>query len=119
MQVLLDESVIPRVIGRGGSQIKELEDMLSIKIDVESRKDTRNQESGESMDFDFKEKGESIELLLDSSAVGKEIRVYLDNELSFNAEVGRKARVKLSKKSESGRKLVQAIRQGREIRIEF
>ena len=89
VQVLLDESVIPRVIGRGGSQIKELEDMLSIKIDVESRKDTRNQESGESMDFDFKEKGESIELLLDSSAVGKEIRVYLDNELSFYAEVGR------------------------------
>ncbi len=118
-QVLLDESVIPRVIGRGGTQIKELEDMLSIKIDVESRKDAKNQDTEGSMDFDFKEKGESIELLLDSNAVGKEISVYVDDELSFNAEVGRKARVRLSKKSESGRRLVQAIRQGRAIRIEF
>ena len=118
-QVLLDESIIPRVIGRGGTQIKELEEMLSIKIDVESRKDLNQESTSESVEFDFKEKGDSVDLLLDSSAVGKEIRVYVDEDLALTAEVGRKARVRLSKKSESGRKLIQAIRSGREIKIAY
>lgn len=116
-QVLLEESVIPRVIGKGGTQIKELEEMLSIRIDVESRKESVGKGSSESIRFDYKEKGDSIELLFDTSVVGKEINVYVDDVLAFGAEVGRKARVKLSKKSDPGRKLSQAIRQGREIRI--
>ena len=44
--VRVDKSAIPKLIGRGGSMISEIEDDLGIRIDVEARNPTENRKRG-------------------------------------------------------------------------
>ena len=116
-QVFLDESIIPRVIGKGGSEIKETEKLLSIGLDIKPRQ-VAGSGSGRTLGFDYHEKGSIIEILCNSDSVGNQISVLVEEQPVLTTIVGRKARVKLSKKSEAGRKIVQALRNGKEIRVE-
>jgi ATPase len=124
VEVDVDESVIPRVIGKGGSQIKEIEEMLSVRIDVKPRNSggvtTEGSESsgdGEEIDFDYKEKSNSLELFFGSSAIGTEVVVYVDEQQLLTSKVGEKARLRFSKNSEGGKELSHALRTGRKVRV--
>ncbi len=116
-EVLLDEAVIPRVIGRGGTQIKEIEDALSMRIDIRPRDggtarptDEERAESGKEIDFDYREKANSIELLFGPEAVDREVRLFIANQPVLTSRINQKSRLKVSKKSDIGRKLSFAFR---------
>ena len=109
-EVTLDESVIPRVIGRGGATIKEIEESLSIGIDVRpkngnagAREETELKPEGKKLTFDYKEKAGSIEIFFDTESIGEEVKTFIDEELLLTTRIGQKARLKFSKKSELGR----------------
>jgi len=94
-----------------------------MRIDVKSR-EGREQETashdetvGEEIQFDYKEKTNSIDLFFDSTAVGKEVAVYLDKERILTARIGEKARLKFSKKTEVGKKISYGLRTGKKITI--
>lgn len=109
----IDKSAIPMIIGRGGSTINELEKMLGIRIDVEPRLKSL----GKEVDFDISEAGNSVNLLFGDETIGKSVDVYVDNEYLFSAMVGKKARVKVSKKADAGKKIIKAIMAGTPIRV--
>ena len=121
-EVLLDEEIIPRVIGRGGFQIKEIEESLSMSIDIRSRNGDRESSAGQSevnsthkgnkIEFDYREKANSIEVFFDSEVAGKELELVLDEETILTTRIGQKSRLKFSKKSEMGRKIFSALRSG-------
>jgi len=116
-QVFLDEAVIPRVIGKGGAEIKETEKLLSIGIDIKPRQGAGSG-SGRTLGFDYREKGSTFEILCNSDSIGNQISVLIEDQPVLTTIVGRKARIMLSKKSEAGRKISQALRDGKEIRVE-
>jgi len=123
-EVYLSDSVIPRVIGRGGEQIKEIEEKLSLHIDVHAKSELEPEERGarEERDesplrFDYREKGSSIELMFDSGNENKSVKVYVDDEEITETRLGRKARIKLSKKSEAGWRMIRALREGGRVRV--
>jgi ATPase len=123
-EVILDESVIPRVIGRGGAQIKEIEEMLSIGIDVRSKNGTpeiseeaEERPDGKKLSYDYKEKTSSIEIFFDTESIGEEVKIFSGEELLLKSRIGQKARLKFSKKSEIGRKILTALRTGKSIEI--
>lgn len=125
-EVSLDESVIPRVIGRGGTQIKEIEESLSMSIDIRPRQsfdedfDREIPEGGEigkkprgkRVQFDYREKANSIEIFFDSELADREIEFFADNTKILSSHLGQKARVKFSKKSELGKIITSALRSG-------
>jgi predicted PilT family ATPase len=49
--------------------------------------------------------------------VGKAIDIYVENDFVLNSQVGKKARVKIDKRSTSGKKLINAFLSGQEIKI--
>lgn len=118
-EVVLDESVIPRVIGRGGTQIKEIEDSLSMKIDVRPKeagpKSSENLEelTGKKVNLDYREKANSIELFFDSDVAGSEVQIFIDDQALLTSNVGQKSRLKYSKKSDIGKKLASALHTGK------
>jgi ATPase len=116
-QVFLDEAVIPKVIGKGGAQIKEAEEALSIGLDVRPREVPARPE-GRSARFDYREKGNSLEIFCDPDSVGNQVTVYVGNDPVLTTIVSRKAKIKLSKKSEAGRKIERALRDGKEIKVQ-
>ena len=72
---------------------------------------------GKEIKFDISESGSSVNILLDDDVVGRTIDVYVEDEYILSSQVGKKARVKIDKRSESGRKIVNAIIAGQEIKV--
>lgn len=115
-RVFLNEDVIPRVIGKGGASIKEAEEILSIGLDVEAKQRTSQSES-DSIHFDYREKGNSIDIFFDSDATGEQASITIDGQSVLTTRIGPKARIRLSKTSETGRKISQAIRAGKDLKV--
>ncbi len=113
VQVRVSKEAAPRLIGRGGATVSELEEMLGVKIDVEAKIPTL----GKEIDFEVSETGPSVNIMVDENVVGRTVDVYVDDELVISSQVGKKARVKIDKRSEAGRKIVNAMLGGEEIRV--
>jgi ATPase len=105
VKILVNKEVIPKIIGRGGTTISEIEKILGIKIDVEAKILT----IGEEIQFDITESGAHILFTVDDNLIGKKINLFLEDELLLSNLIGKKARLKVDKKSESGRKILNAI----------
>ncbi|HZA48862.1 MAG TPA: ATPase, T2SS/T4P/T4SS family, partial [Nitrososphaera sp.] len=108
--VRVSKEAAPRVIGKGGSTVSELEEMLGVKIDVEARTPTL----GKEIEFDISETSSSINILVHDDVIGHTVDVYVEDEYILSSQVGKKARVKIDKRSESGKKILNAIIAGQE-----
>ena len=104
-QVRVGKDVAPRIIGKGGSTVAELEKMLGIKIDIE----VKNPTIGEEIEFDIREVGSSITILVGEDVIGKTVDIYDEDEYICSSQIGKKARIKVDKRSENGRKMINAI----------
>jgi ATPase len=113
VQVRVSKEAAPRIIGKGGATVSELEDLLGVKIDIEAKIPTL----GKEIDFEISESGSSVNIMLDDDVVGREVDIYVAGEYVMSSQVGKKARVKIDKRSDSGRKIVSAIIAGLEIKI--
>jgi ATPase len=113
IQVRVDKEAVPRLIGKGGSTINELENVLGVSIDVEAKTPAL----GKQIEFDIMEAGSAITFLTNGNAVGKAIDIYVEDDFVLNSQVGKKARVKIDKRSASGKKLINAFLSGQEIKI--
>ena len=113
VQVKVGKDVIARIIGKGGSTISELERMLGIKIDVEVKTPTL----GKELDFEVTEAGSTVNILVDESAIGKKVDVYIEDEFILNSQVGKKASIKTDKRSDNGKKIINALLAGNKLRV--
>lgn len=113
VQVKVGKDVIARIIGKGGSTISELEKMLGIKIDVEVKTPTL----GKELDFEVTEAGSTVNILVDRSAIGKKVDVYIEDEFILNSQVGKKASIKTDKRSDNGKKIINALLAGNKISV--
>jgi ATPase len=105
VKILVNKEVIPKIIGRGGSTISEIEKILGIKIDVEAKIAS----IGDQMQFSVTESGAHIYLVVDENLIGRKINLFLNDELLLSNLIGKKARLKIDKKSEQGRKILNTI----------
>jgi ATPase len=113
VQVRVSKEAAPRLIGKGGATVSELEEMLGVKIDVEAKIPTL----GKEIEFDISESGSSVNILVDDEVVGRTVDVYVEDDYIMSSQVGKKARVKVDKRSEAGRSIVNAILAGQEIKV--
>jgi ATPase len=110
VQIRVSKEAAPRVIGKGGSTVSELEEMLGVKIDVEAKTPTL----GKEIEFETSETSSSINILVPDDVIGHTVDVYVEDEYVLSSPVGKKARVKIDKRSESGKKILNAIIAGQE-----
>lgn len=113
VRIKVQKDTIPRIIGKGGTTITELEGMLGIKIDVEMKTPTL----GKGVDFEISESGNGVVINVDEGSVGNKVNLYIDDEFICANQVGKKSRIKIDKRSESGRKILNAIIAGQKIKI--
>jgi ATPase len=101
----VDKEVMPSIIGRGGSTINELEKSLGVHIDVEPKVHTL----GNEVDFELSEAGNNIVLEVDDRNVGMSADIYVRDQYLLSAHVGKKGKIKISRRSESGKKIIGAV----------
>lgn len=111
--IRVDNRIIPRIIGREGVTIKKLEGDLGIHIDIQPRIPSL----GKEVYFKVDERGNSIDFLFDRKLIGSIVSVYVDDDFIFSATIGKKAGIKVSKDSDLGKKLVNALVNRKNIKV--
>ncbi|MFC2143866.1 KH domain-containing protein [Candidatus Aenigmatarchaeota archaeon] len=98
-------SEIARLIGKKGKNIEELEKMLGMKISVEPKEGSLKQD----IQWSYNETGAHISLMLDLEMIGVQVDIYNGEDYLFSAHVGKSGVIRVRKKSNLGRKVLQAI----------
>ena len=100
---------IPGIIGRNGSNIKELEAMLNLHIDVEEISSDYTSSSSLTNDipFDFSESRTSLLLDVGKQYAGNSADIHVDDEYLFSSRIGRKGQIKILKRSNDGKKFTR------------
>lgn len=103
--VTVDNEAIPRLIGKAGKNVAELEQRLGISIDVEPAVKS----FGKAIKHKLNDSGAYLILEFDGKLSGKLVSVWIGDEFLFSATIGASGSVRVSKKSEMGSKLVRAM----------
>jgi ATPase len=113
IKVRVHKDVMPSIIGRGGVMVNELEKSLGVHIDVEPKESS----VGKSEWFEMSESGNNLILEIDSSKTGMSADIYVKDKFVMSTYVGKKGRMIISKKSESGKRIMKAAMSKHDIRI--
>ena len=111
--IRVSNKVIPKLIGRSGKTINELEKRLGIHLEVEPKVPS----FGKEVRFSISESGNSIEFIFEKHLANKPVSFYIDGKFLFSATVGKKSRIKISKSSDIGKTLLRALYSNKEIKI--
>jgi ATPase len=110
--VRVENEKVGRMIGKEGATVCKLEEQLGIHIDVEPKVLAL----GKEVDFGIEESGNSVELMFNSKLVGKNVSVHIDDEFLFSAIIGKSGRIRITKKSDIGRKILKATVSNKKLR---
>ncbi len=111
--IKVESKVIPRIIGKKGKRVKELENKLGLRIDVQPREATLEQE----VEFKNKETGRHLVFSFDKELKGNDASFYIDDDYVFSALIGKNGQIKISKNSDLGKKLLSALASNRRIKV--
>ncbi|MGZ5471610.1 MAG: ATPase, T2SS/T4P/T4SS family, partial [Nitrososphaeraceae archaeon] len=113
VRIKVGKEIIPKIIGKSGSTVSELEKLLGLRIDIEPKIPVL----GKGVDFQINESGSSIIVITDNKEVGSNVGIYINNEFLLSSQIGRKSRIKVDKRSEYGKKLLNAILTSSDIKL--
>ena len=110
VKVIVDEQYIPSIIGRGGSNISEIEKYLQIHVDV-VQKDPESQNISHDLPFTFSESKTSLLLTVDREFTSMHADVYVDGKYVTSVRIGKKGQIKIPKRSDIARNLLHTTSQ--------
>lgn len=110
--VWIDEKNIPKLIGKKGKTIDEVEKKLGINIGVESLQ-SRTPEEVNGVDVEIA--GNYVVLNFDKESVGTPFDILVDDDYLFTATVGKKGNIKIKKDIELANIILDALKKNRPI----
>ncbi len=116
VRVLVDKHAIPSIIGRGGSNIKDIEKSLNIHIDVVEQDSSSYAVSGD-LPFSFSESKTSIVLTVSREYDSMQADIFVNDKYVTTARIGKKGQIKIPRRSDSARNLMQLASSQKEIHI--
>ena len=102
--VRVDNEAIPRMIGKQGKTIKELEERLGISIEVSPKVTTL----GKEIRFEKEETGAYIVFTVDARP-GKIANFYVGGQYLFSATIGKNSQIRVAKNSDVGKDVLHAL----------
>ncbi len=103
--VRVDNEVIPRIIGKEGKTVKQLEEKLGIGIDISPKTATL----GKQVSFTVDETGANLVFSFSSKLSGKFANFHIDKDYLFSATVGKNGQVRVAKDSDVGKESLNAV----------
>jgi ATPase len=110
--VWIDEKNIPKLIGKRGKTIDEVEKKLGINIGVESLQ-SRAQEETDEVDVEIA--GNYVVINFSKESVGTPFDILVDEDYLFTATVGKKGNIKIKKDIELANIILDALKSNRPI----
>ena len=116
VKVMVDEQHIPSIIGRGGSNINEIEKYLQVHIDVVQKTSEMNHSSHD-LPFTFSESKTSLLLTVDREFTSMHADIHVDNQYVTSVRIGKKGQIKIPKRSETARTIMHTASSQKDIQL--
>ena len=116
IRVFVSKESIPSIIGRNGSTIKELENELSLHIDVEEASNN-HVVNNYALPFDFSESRTALLLDVGREYSGAMGEIFVNNEFLISSKINRKGNIKILKRSSDGKLFSKVVNSKNDIEI--
>ncbi len=103
--VRVDNEVVPRLIGKEGRTIKQLEEKLGIGIEVSPKTATLGRQASFSVD----ETGAYLAFTFQPKLSGKFANFHIGEDYLFSATIGKGGKVRVAKDSDVGKEVIKAV----------
>ena len=117
VKVMVDEQYIPSIIGRGGSNINEIEKLLKVHIDVVPKDYHESSGITNDLPFTFSESKTSLLLTVSREYTSMHADIYVNDKYVTSVRIGKKGQIKIPKRSETARSLMKLASSQNEIQI--
>ena len=107
VKVFVDKQSISSIIGKGGSNINEIEKFLKVHIDVVSKDSNDFSQSSNSLPFTFSESKTALLLTVGKEYTSMHADVHVDDKYVTSVRIGKKGQIKIPKRSDVARNLMK------------
>ncbi len=116
VKVMVDKQCMASIIGKGGSNINEIEKLLKIHIDVvEKNSDSAN--TSDDVEFAFSESKTALLLTVDREYSSMHADIYANNKYVTSVRIGKKGEIVIPKRSDASRSLMKLASSQNDIQI--
>ena len=118
-KVLVDKQSMASIIGKGGSNINEIEKVLKIHIDVVEKTNSNRHESNSSneISFHFSESKSGLVLTVGREYSSMHADIYVHDDYVTSVRIGKKGEITIPKRSEASRTLMKLASSQNDIQI--
>ncbi|QLH04918.1 ATPase [Nitrosopumilus oxyclinae] len=106
VKVMVDERNIASIIGRGGSNINEIEKLLKVHIDVVEKSSDDLSLTSNDLPFSFSESKTAILLTVNRDFTSMHADIYANEKFIASVRIGKKGQIKIPKRSDVARTLM-------------
>lgn len=116
VKVLVDKQYMASIIGKGGSNINEIEKLLKIHIDVVGKNSHSDNSSGD-LPFTFSESKTALSLTVGREYSSMHADIYVNDKYVTSVRIGKKGEILIPKRSEASRTLMKFASSQSDIQI--
>ncbi len=117
VKVSVHEDCIASIIGRGGSNIDEIEKFLKVHIDVVAKDSEELFLNSNDLPFSFSESKTDLLLTVNREFTSLHADIYLHDKFFTSVRIGKKGQIKIPKRSDTGRNLLNQTSSQNDIKI--
>ncbi|MGY5143718.1 MAG: ATPase, T2SS/T4P/T4SS family [Candidatus Nitrosopumilus sp. bin_32a] len=117
VKVMVNERNIASIIGRGGSNINEIEKLLKVHIDVVEKSSNDMSLTSNDLPFSFSESKTAILLTVNRDFTSMHADIYANEKFIASVRIGKKGQIKIPKRSDTARALMNFISSQNEIKL--
>ena len=117
VKVFVDEQCIPSIIGRGGSNINEIEKFLKVHIDVVQKDSSYSSRTTNDLPFTYSESKTTLLLTVNKEYTSMHANISVNDEYITSVRIGKKGQIKIPKRSDIARNLMNLASSQNDIQI--
>jgi ATPase len=115
VKVMVDKQCMASIIGKGGSNINEIEKLLKIHIDVVEK--NSDSAMSDDVEFTFSESKTALLLTVDREYSSMHADIYANNKYVTSVRIGKKGEIVIPKRSDASRNLIKLASSQNDIQI--
>ncbi|EIJ66021.1 PIN domain protein [Candidatus Nitrosopumilus salaria BD31] len=117
VKVMVDKQCMASIIGKGGSNINEIEKYLNVHIDVVEKNSKSLSLSSNDLPFTFSESKTALLLTVNREFTSMHADIYADGKFVNSVRIGKKGQIKIPKRSDTARTLMDLSSSQNDIQI--
>ena len=117
VKVSVHEDCIASIIGRGGSNIDEIEKFLKVHIDVVAKDSEELSLTSNDLPFIFSESKTALLLTVNREFTSLHADIFLNGKFFTSVRIGKKGQIKIPKRSDIGRNLLNQTSSQNDIQL--